>query len=77
MRPSAREYDEPEARAWWLKAAQALTEYRAIKSGAATWAMLGYALPDGQAPRVKVLEYLTVDSAVEKAIEERQKRKVK
>ena len=52
------------------RAINAITEYRMIRAGVATYASLGY----GNS-RIKLLEWLAIDSAVEAAYDEDRKRK--
>ncbi len=56
------------------RAIQALSEYRLVKDGVASYAQLGYALPDGRVIGVKMLEYLAIDSDYADAREDKQKR---
>ncbi len=56
------------------QAIQAISEYRLVKDGVATYAQLGYSLPDGQIIGVKMLEYLAIDSDYTGAIEDKQRK---
>ncbi len=55
------------------QAVHAISEYRLVKDGVASYAQLGYLLPDGQVVGVKMLEYLAIDADYADAREAKQK----
>lgn len=46
-----------------------------VKDGVATYAQLGYSLPDGQVVGIKMLEYLAIDGDYADAREDKQRQR--
>jgi hypothetical protein len=56
------------------RAIHAISEYRLVKDRVASYAELGYSLPDGRIIGVKMLEYLAIDADYADAIEDKQRK---
>lgn len=65
----------PQERALEARALHAIAEYRLVKRGVATYQQLGYRLPGDDAPEIKLLEFLMIDGAFNKANQELARRR--
>jgi len=55
------------------KALNALNEYRLVKSGVTSYEALGYGVPSSGPAAVKLLEFLAIDSDVQRAEADRER----